>query len=62
MFGKLFRQITINFQDGLKEYVNSQAECYKSEKKWSNIFVVRPANVYGPYDNFDTKNVWLFLL
>ena len=23
---------------------------------WDAISIIRPANVYGPYDNFDTKN------
>ncbi len=33
-----------------------QAEAYKIEYQWSDVFIVRPANVYGPYDNFDTNN------
>jgi len=32
-----------------------QAEAYKIEYGWDKIAVVRPANVYGPYDNFDPK-------
>ncbi len=30
-----------------------QAEAYKIEYGWDKIAIVRPANVYGPYDNFD---------
>lgn len=32
-----------------------QAEAYKVEYEWDKIAIVRPANVYGPYDNFDPK-------
>ena len=30
-----------------------QAEAYKIEYGWDRIAIVRPATVYGPYDNFD---------
>lgn len=33
-----------------------QAEAYKIEYGWDKISIVRPANVYGFYDNFDSKN------
>lgn len=33
-----------------------QAESYKIEYGWDKISIVRPANVYGPYDNFDPEN------
>ena len=33
-----------------------QAEAYAIEYGWKDIAIVRPANVYGPYDNFDPKN------
>lgn len=33
-----------------------QAEAYKIEYGWKDIVIVRPANVYGPYDNFDPNN------
>jgi GDP-L-fucose synthase len=33
-----------------------QAEAYKIEYGWTDIAIVRPANVYGPYDNFDPNN------
>jgi len=33
-----------------------QAEAYKIEYGWRDIAIARPANVYGPYDNFDPNN------
>ena len=33
-----------------------QAEAYAIEYDWKKVSIVRPANVYGPYDNFDPKN------
>jgi len=33
-----------------------QAEAYKIEYGWDKISIVRPANVYGSYDNFDPEN------
>lgn len=33
-----------------------QADAYKAEYGWDKIAIVRPANVYGPYDNFDLDN------
>ncbi|MEK6543764.1 MAG: NAD-dependent epimerase/dehydratase family protein [Elusimicrobiota bacterium] len=33
-----------------------QAQAYAIEYGWKNIVIVRPANVYGPYDNFDAAN------
>ncbi len=33
-----------------------QAEAYKIEYGWDKISIVRPANVYGSYDNFDSEN------
>ena len=33
-----------------------QAEAYRIEYGWKKIAVVRPANVYGPYDNFESEN------
>ena len=32
-----------------------QAEAYQIEYGWDKITIVRPANVYGPFDNFDHK-------
>jgi len=33
-----------------------QAEAYEIEHGESNISIVRPANIYGPYDNFNPNN------
>ena len=33
-----------------------QAEGYKIQHGWDNISIVRPANVYGKWDNFDLEN------
>lgn len=33
-----------------------QLEAYRIEYGWDNLYCVRPANVYGPYDNFDPAN------
>jgi len=39
-----------------KRICELQSEVYEIQYKWNKISVVRPANVYGPYDNFDEKN------
>jgi GDP-L-fucose synthase len=33
-----------------------QADAYRIEYGWDRLSIVRPANVYGPYDNFDPAN------
>jgi GDP-L-fucose synthase len=33
-----------------------QAEAYRIEHGWDRVMIVRPANVYGPHDNFDPDN------
>ena len=33
-----------------------QARAYEIQHGWQEISIVRPANVYGPYDNFDPEN------
>lgn len=33
-----------------------QVDAYRKEYGWDRIAVVRPANVYGPYDNFEREN------
>ncbi|MEK6933402.1 MAG: NAD(P)-dependent oxidoreductase [Nanoarchaeota archaeon] len=33
-----------------------QAKAYQIQYGWNEISIVRPANVYGPYDNFDPEN------
>ena len=39
-----------------KRICELQSEVYEIEDKWQGISIVRPANVYGPYDNFDVNN------
>tara|TARA_R110000851_G_scaffold333049_2_gene510895 strand:+ start:4965 stop:5933 length:969 start_codon:yes stop_codon:yes gene_type:complete len=33
-----------------------QAQAYSIQYGWDRVSIVRPANVYGPYDNFDPEN------
>lgn len=33
-----------------------QAEAYRIEHNWNDIVIVRPANVYGRFDNFDLEH------
>ncbi len=33
-----------------------ELEAYRIQYKWKNTAIVRPANVYGPFDNFDSSN------
>ncbi|MBI4223536.1 MAG: NAD-dependent epimerase/dehydratase family protein [Deltaproteobacteria bacterium] len=33
-----------------------QAQAYAIEYDWKDVAIVRPANVYGPFDNFDPEN------
>jgi len=44
------------FAGWAKRLCELQAEAYKIQYNWKHISIIRPANVYGPYDNFDTKN------
>ena len=44
------------FAGGAKRIGELQVEAYRIEYGWKNITIVRPANVYGPYDNFDSIN------
>ncbi len=53
---KTFPSENDKFPGWAKRICELQAQCYQSEGSWKNIFIVRPANVYGPYDNFDTNN------
>ena len=39
-----------------KRLCELQIEAYKKEYGFRNLSIIRPANVYGPYDNFDTQN------
>jgi GDP-L-fucose synthase len=44
------------FAGWAKRMCELQAEAYKQEYGWDKISIVRPANVYGPHDNFDPDN------
>lgn len=44
---------TDRFAAWAKRMGELQAEAYKLEYGWDRIAIVRPANVYGPFDNFD---------
>jgi len=50
---KTFPSPNDKFAGWAKRMGELQAEAYKIEYGWHNIAIVRPANVYGPYDNFD---------
>ncbi len=53
---KTFPSDNDRFAGWAKRMGELQAEAYKIEYNWKNISIVRPANVYGPFDNFDPKN------
>jgi len=53
---KTFPSKNDRFAGWAKRMGELQAEAYKIEYEWDKIAIVRPANVYGPYDNFDPKN------
>ena len=53
---KTFPSPNDKFAGWAKRICELQAEAYKIEYGWENISIVRPANVYGPFDNFDTNN------
>jgi GDP-L-fucose synthase len=53
---KTFPSENDKFAGWAKRMGELQAEAYKIEYGWDKIAIVRPANVYGPYDNFDPNN------
>lgn len=52
---KTFPSENDRFAGWAKRMGELQAEAFKIEYGWDKISIVRPANVYGPYDNFDPK-------
>lgn len=52
---KSFPSENDRFAGWAKRMGELQAEGYKIEYGWDKISIVRPANVYGPFDNFDPK-------
>lgn len=53
---KTFPSENDKFAGWAKRMGELQVEAYKIEYGWKEIVIVRPANVYGPYDNFDQNN------
>ena len=53
---KTFPSNNDRFAGWAKRMGELQAEAYKIEYSWDDIYIVRPANVYGPGDNFDSNN------
>jgi len=53
---KTFPSPNDKFAGWAKRMGELQAEAYKIQYGWEKIAIVRPANVYGAYDNFDLEN------
>lgn len=53
---KTFPSENDKFAGWAKRIGELQAEAYAIQYGTNNISIVRPANVYGPYDNFDVEN------
>jgi GDP-L-fucose synthase len=53
---KSFPSKNDKFAGWAKRMGELQADAYKIEYGFENVSIVRPANVYGPFDNFDPKN------
>lgn len=52
---KTFPSPNDRFAGWAKRMGELQAEAYKIEYGWDKISIVRPANIYGPFDNFDPQ-------
>jgi len=53
---KTFPSPNDRFAGWAKRMGELQAEAYKIQYGWDKIAIVRPTNIYGPYDNFDLEN------
>jgi len=53
---KTFPSENDKFPGWAKRIGELQVEAYNIQYGWDQISIVRPANVYGPYDNFDLDN------
>ena len=53
---KTFPSNNDKFAGWAKRMGELQAEAYAIQYGWNNISIVRPANVYGKYDTFDSVN------
>lgn len=52
---KSFPSENDRFAGWAKRMGELQAQSYKIEYGWEKISIVRPANIYGPFDNFDPE-------
>lgn len=53
---KTFPSENDKFAGWAKRMGELQAEAYRIEHDWNRVSIVRPATIYGPYDNFDPEN------
>jgi GDP-L-fucose synthase len=53
---KTFPSDNDRFAGWAKRIGELQAQAYSIQYGWDCVSIVRPANVYGPYDNFDPEN------
>ncbi len=53
---KTFPSKNDRFAGWAKRIGELQAQAYSIQYGWNCVSIVRPANVYGPYDNFDPEN------
>ncbi len=53
---KTFPSNNDKFAGWAKRICELQSSAYEIQYKWRGVSIVRPANVYGPYDNFDIRN------
>jgi GDP-L-fucose synthase len=44
------------FAGWAKRVCELQIEAYKKQYNWKKLYIVRPANVYGPFDNFGNES------
>jgi GDP-L-fucose synthase len=44
-----------SFAGWAKRMGEMQAEAYREQYGWNNVYIVRPVNIFGPYDNFDPQ-------
>ena len=53
---KTFPSDNVKFAGWAKRIGELQVEAFKIEYNFESLHIIRPANVYGPYDNFDPEN------
>ncbi len=53
---KTFPSPNDRFAGWAKRMGELQADAYRIQYGWDKVSIVRPANVYGPYDNFNPAN------